>query len=225
MMENVPMKLLILGATGQVGRALVRQALERGCHVTALARSPQKLKVADAKLEVVEGSPLDAQALASVLAGKDAVFSTLGHTDLKPSDIVTVGARALIASMTRMGVKRLVIVSSTLVAPGGSFLTKIPRYLTRHPLNDSADMEKVIHVTTLDWTILRLVRLTNGGHSPYRIFEDEPATVSASISRSTVARCMLDLVREERYYRKTVGTCACPAMDRSARGVDASRSA
>jgi len=218
------MKLLILGATGQVGGALVRQALARGCHVTALARSPKKITVADPNLEVVEGNPLDVRALAGVLVGKDAVFSILGHTDLKPSDIVTVGARALIASMTRTAVKRLIIISSTLVVPGGSFLTKIPRYPTRHALSDSAEMEKVVNVTPLDWTILRLVRLTNAGQSPYRIFEDEPATVTASISRSTVARCMLDLMSDERYHRKTVGICACRAADHLAQGA-ASRSA
>lgn len=221
----LPMKLLVLGATGQVGGALVRQALERGCEVTALVRSPRQMKVTDPKLAVVEGNALDQRALADVLAGKDAVFSTLGHKDLKPSDIVTVGARALIASMSRTGVKRLVIISSTLVAPGGSFLTRIPRYLTRHAIGDSANMEKVINAAPLDWTILRLVRLTNAAQSPYRVFEDEPPTVSASISRSTVARCMLDLVGAERYRRKTVGVRACRVVDQPADGVDARRSA
>jgi putative NADH-flavin reductase len=202
-------KLLVLGATGQVGRAVTRQALERGSRVTALARSPGKMRIEDPRLEVVDGDPLDAQTLAGVLPGKDAVLSILGHTDLKPSDVVTVGARALVAAMTRAGVRRMVIISSTLVAPGGSFLTKLPRYLTRHALNDSAAMENVVNVAPLDWTILRLVRLTNAAPSPYRIFEAEPPTVTASIARGTVAGCMLDLLGEERYFRKTVTARAC----------------
>ena len=37
------MRLLILGATGGTGRALIRQARERGHEVTAFVRSPQKL--------------------------------------------------------------------------------------------------------------------------------------------------------------------------------------
>ena len=37
------MRLLILGATGGTGRALIRQARERGHEATAFVRSPQKL--------------------------------------------------------------------------------------------------------------------------------------------------------------------------------------
>lgn len=211
------MKLLILGATGQVGGALVKQALVGGFQVTALARSPEKLKIEDPKLDVIRDNPLEETALERALVGKDAVLSILGHGDLKPSDLVTVGARALSASMARTGVKRLVIISSTLAAPGGSFLTRIPRYLTRHALNDSADMERVINITSLDWTILRLVRLTNGPQSEYRIFENEPATVTASVSRVTVARCMLDVMTDERYHRKTIGVCATRSEKNSRR--------
>jgi len=37
------MKLFILGATGGIGRHLVRLALERGHFVTAYVRSPKKI--------------------------------------------------------------------------------------------------------------------------------------------------------------------------------------
>jgi putative NADH-flavin reductase len=206
------MKLLILGATGKVGRELISQGLARGHEITALVRSPQKILLKDAKLNVVVGSPLDDQILIQTLAGKDAVLSTLGHTDLKESYLVKESAQALIKAMRRSDVKRFMIVSSTLVTPGGNFLTKIPRYLTRHPLDDSAEMEKVVRPTDLDWTIVRLVRLTNKGEEPYRVFEEEPPTVSASISRKTVAKCMLDLVSDQTYFQKTIGISASRSL-------------
>jgi putative NADH-flavin reductase len=199
------MKLLILGATGQTGAELVRQGIARGFDVTALVRSPQKITIAADRLEVVAGSPLDKEVLTRVLAGKDAVLSALGHTDLKESYLVTEAAAALLKAMHASAASRLVIVSSTLVAPGGSFLTRIPRYLTRHALNDSARMEKVIEPSEFAWTILRLVRLTNKPETPYRLFADEPPSVSASISRKTVAACMLDLVSDGSSLRKTLG--------------------
>ena len=37
------MRILILGATGRVGRELVDQAMQRGHLVTAFVRSPEKL--------------------------------------------------------------------------------------------------------------------------------------------------------------------------------------
>src|SRR6185437_5972431 len=206
--RGTPMKLLVLGATGQVGSALVTQSLERGFEVAALVRSPGKVRDRHPRLEVVEGNPLDEAALTPVVSGRDAVLSVLGHTDLEESHLVTDGARALTEVMRRTGVRRAILVSSTLVAPGGSFLTKIPRYLTRHALSDSLAMEKVVQATNLDWTLLRLVRLTNGAPSPYRTFDDEPPTVTASVSRATVAGCMLDVLADTRCFRRTIGVRA-----------------
>lgn len=146
-----PTILLVLGGTGKTGSELVKQGLERGHEVTALVRSPHKIKTEDGRLTIIQGNPLEEQTLIRALTGQDAVLSTLGHPDLKESFIVTEGAKALIAAMNVSNVTRLMIISSTLVSPGGSFLTKIPRYLTRHPLNDSAEMEKVVEQASVDW--------------------------------------------------------------------------
>jgi putative NADH-flavin reductase len=202
------MKLLILGATGKTGSELVKQAVERGFEVTALVRSPHKVKIKDDRLRVVTGSPLDREILKRVVPGNDAVLSALGHPDLKESYLVTEAARTLITVMSTVNVKRFMILSSTLVSPGGSFMTKIPRYLTRHALNDSAQMEKIVGSSSLAWTIVRLVRLTNKSVAPYRIFENEPPAVSPSISRKSVAACMLDLVSDQSYVQKTISICA-----------------
>jgi putative NADH-flavin reductase len=198
------MKLLILGATGKVGSELVKQGLERGFEVTVLVRSPAKVQIKDRRLNVVAGNPLDEKSLSQVVAGKDVVLCALGHTDLKESRIVTEAAQALIAAMNANTVKRLIAISSTLVSPGGSFLTKLPRYITRHALNDSAGMEKAVTPTALAWTIVRLARLTNERQAAYRIFENEPPSVTASISRKTVAACMLDLISDHTHFQKTI---------------------
>jgi putative NADH-flavin reductase len=199
------MKILILGATGLIGGELVRQGLLRGYEITALVRSPEKIRARDERLHVVAGSPLNRALLSQTVAGHDAVVSTLGHTDLKPSSIVTDAARALIAVMATSSAKRIVIISSTLVAPGGSFLTKIPRYLTRYAIGDSADMERVVVQADLEWTIVRLVRLTNGGDTPYRLFSDEPPSVTASVSRKTVAAALLKLLPDQSQFQRTIG--------------------
>jgi len=202
------MKLLILGATGKTGSELVRQGLERGFEVTGLVRSPEKSQLRDRRLTIVRGSPLDEHLLHEIVPDCDAVLSTLGHLDLKESYVVTDGARTVVRVMKTAKAKRLMILSSTLVVPGGSFLTRLPRYITRHALNDSKQMEGVVEISDVAWTIVRLVRLTNGVIAPYRIFESEPPSVSATISRKSVAACMLDLVANESYFQKTIGICA-----------------
>jgi len=72
------MNLVVLGATGRIGRLVVEQALAAGHTVTALVRSPEKLAVRDPNLHVVTGQATDPTALARVLDRADALISTLG---------------------------------------------------------------------------------------------------------------------------------------------------
>lgn len=72
------MNLLILGATGGTGRALVTQALEQGHTVTAFARDPAKVRTSHPNLHVAKGDILDPASVEAALRGQDAVLSALG---------------------------------------------------------------------------------------------------------------------------------------------------
>ena len=61
------MRLLIFGASGQSGRELVRQALERGHAVTAFVRQPSGIPSAHPKLRVIQGDVGDPSAVHSAL--------------------------------------------------------------------------------------------------------------------------------------------------------------
>lgn len=204
-----PMRLLVLGATGGIGRALVERALARGDTVTALARSPAKLATKHERLTVLEGSPLDPSHVERALASADAVLSTLGHTDLGRSTIVTDAARVLARAMKHAGVSKLAIVSTTLVLPGGGVLTRLPKWITRHALADSVALEAFLKTTDLDWTSLRLVRLTNGERERYTTF-DGPASVFEHLPRASAAACMLDVVHDGSFAKRAIGVKAAP---------------
>src|SRR3954468_14182249 len=72
------MKLLVFGATGGTGRALVEQALQQGHEVTAFVRNPAKVTAKHEKLKVVKGNVTDCHSVGAAVAGQDAVFSALG---------------------------------------------------------------------------------------------------------------------------------------------------
>jgi putative NADH-flavin reductase len=72
------MNLLILGATGGTGRALVEQALEQGHTVTAFARDPSKVRITHQNLHIVKGDILDYDSVETALRGQDAALSALG---------------------------------------------------------------------------------------------------------------------------------------------------
>ena len=72
------MKLLIVGATGGTGRALVAQALEQEHVVTAFARNPAKVRTTHKNLRVAQGDILNAGSVEAAIEGQDAVLSALG---------------------------------------------------------------------------------------------------------------------------------------------------
>jgi len=72
------MNLLIFGATGGTGRAIVTRALEQGHRVTAFARNPAAIKTKHKNLVVVQGDILDYASVERAVKGQDAVLSALG---------------------------------------------------------------------------------------------------------------------------------------------------
>ena len=45
-------KVVLIGASGFVGSAILNEALNRGFHVTAVVRHPEKIKIENENLEV-----------------------------------------------------------------------------------------------------------------------------------------------------------------------------
>ena len=72
------MNIVIFGANGQTGRLLTGQALSAGHRVVAATRRPDDFPLSDPKLTVAAADVRDAAAVTEVVAGVDAVLSTLG---------------------------------------------------------------------------------------------------------------------------------------------------
>lgn len=207
------MKLLIFGSTGKTGRELVNQALDAGYEVTAFARNPQKMEIRHDRLTVVKGDITDADSINVAVPGHDAVLSALGSPGLGKSTELSDGTRRIIASMEGSGVKRLIFESTVGVGDSSSHATVFARWfffpvVIRNVLADKEIQERIIKESSLDWTIVRPGRLTNG---PRRgIYREGDAisgtAVATSISRADVAEFMLRQVTDNAYLHK------CPAV-------------
>ncbi|KAF8955311.1 hypothetical protein BGZ52_000382 [Haplosporangium bisporale] len=78
------MRVLILGGTGNVGKLVIQQLLERDIEVKAIVRSSSRLpsdSISDPKLTAIQANLLELSVsdLATHLKGCDAVICTLGH--------------------------------------------------------------------------------------------------------------------------------------------------
>src|SRR5580704_1059638 len=72
---EINMRIVLLGATGFVGSALLVEALHRGHKVTAIVRHPEKLEKRDGLTATAGDVHYDTDSLASLIAGHDALIS------------------------------------------------------------------------------------------------------------------------------------------------------
>lgn len=115
------MKIVLFGATGNIGSCILDEALQRGQEVTAVARDPEKLPANDPKLQPMTGDITNANSYAPALQGADVVVvsvSPRGNTS--GADLVAL-ANDLLVGLPKAGVERLVWVGGAgrlEVAPG-----------------------------------------------------------------------------------------------------------
>ncbi len=111
--------VLVTGASGFLGSAVLRQALERGWRVRALVRaSSPRANLADLPVEVVTGDMRDPAAVAAAMQGVRYLFHVAADYRLwapDPEDIVRTnvdGTMAVMEAAQQAGVERVVYTSS-----------------------------------------------------------------------------------------------------------------
>jgi putative NADH-flavin reductase len=217
--SNSSKRIFVLGATGGTGRVLVEQARQRGHRVTAFVRSPQKVGPGGDGLAVIGGDPRDADELRAALPGHDAVLSALGPPGIGPTTIVADCARSTVTAMQATGVRRLLVVGVAVLFEDDGLLSAIARRtFLRNVARDSAEMERIVRASDLDWTIARPPRLTNGVLTQaYGVAEGRmPPAARLTISRADLADFLLDELEHPAHVRRIIGLASVKAPARRA---------
>jgi putative NADH-flavin reductase len=161
------MKLAMLGITGVVGARALDLALERGHDVAALVRDRNKVRQDSPQLRLIDGDALDPAAVATTVAGADAVVSTLGGT--RGPESLSRGMSALVAAMKERDVHRLVIAQGFhLVFEGdpnnlGQRLTGlVMKTAFRKVAEHSEKLPELLLASGLDWTLVRMPPVKTG---------------------------------------------------------------
>ncbi len=210
--STTPTTLALFGATGGIGRALIRQALDRGHAVRALARDPSALADvddADGRLTVLAGDVTDPDAVARALAGADAVLCALGAPALSRSRVRSEGTRTIVTAMRDRGLDRVVAVSVYGAHETRAHLTPFLRWVLfplylRRAVADHERQEQVLAESGLRWTALRPPHLTDGPLTGrYAAGFDRPDDITWHVSRADVAHFALDVVDHDRYVGAT----------------------
>ncbi len=116
-------KIVLIGASGFVGSAILKEALDRGHQVTALVRDPKKVTIQNPNLTIKQSDVSSAQAVCELSKGADAVISAYNPGWSNPNiyDDTLKIYPAIVKGVKDAGVKRLLIVGGAgtlFVSPG-----------------------------------------------------------------------------------------------------------
>lgn len=116
-------KVLIIGASGYVGSAILNEALDRGYEVTAVVRHPEKITIKNDRLKVVKGDVTNEKEVEELAKGFDTVISAYNPGWNNPNIYEETLATypVIISGVKKAGVKRFLVVGgagSLFVAPG-----------------------------------------------------------------------------------------------------------
>jgi hypothetical protein len=116
-------KIILVGASGFIGSAILAEALERGHEVTGVVRHPEKITLKHKNLSVKKADIFDTKTFTEICIGADAVISSYnpGWTNPNIAEETTAGYNSIIQSVRKSGVKRLLIVGgagSLFASPG-----------------------------------------------------------------------------------------------------------
>jgi len=153
------MKTALIGASGFVGIHLLQELLQRGHHVTAIVRHPEKITIAHPNLTVKKGDILNEDEVASLVKGHDAVVSAYnpGWTNPNIYEEFLQGSKSIQNGVKKAGVKRLIVIGgagSLFVAPGVQLIDtpQFPKEF-KAGANGARDYLNIIQKETdLDWT-------------------------------------------------------------------------
>jgi uncharacterized protein len=106
------MNIIVFGATGLVGKELVRQALLDGHHVKAYGRNVfvEDLSTDNPKLELIQGALFDGGQVFTALKNCDVVLSALGGGIDGTDKTRSLGIKNIVTQMQKANIKRIIAV-------------------------------------------------------------------------------------------------------------------
>ena len=204
------MKAFVAGATGETGRRIVKQLVDRGIPVRALVRDIETARsILPTEVELVKGDVLEGAQLIGAIADSTVVFCATGakpsFNPTQPYKVDLEGTKNLVDAAKAKGIEHFVFVSSLCTS----------RFF--HPLNLfwlilvwKKQAEEYIQKSGLTYTIVRPGGLKNDDNENAIVMSSADTLSEGSIPRTKVAQVCIESVFEPGAQNKIVEIVAKP---------------
>lgn len=202
---NDRMKIAVIAANGRSGQAFVQAALNAGHQVRAGIRSRSSLPAAPG-LHFIACDATQASQVTKLIQGQDAVVSFIGHVRGSPPDVQTNATQVIVSAMAKLNQKRFVSITGTGVRFPKDKITLTDRLLNMSigiidpkRVVDGINHTAVLAHSDLDWTVIRVLKLTGGKSGRFTLQPNGP--VKPFVSREEVAQAVLQVLEQHTFTR------------------------
>jgi uncharacterized protein YbjT (DUF2867 family) len=204
------MKAFVAGATGETGRRIVRQLVDRGIAVRAMVRDLDAARsILPTEVELVVGDVLQRDKLADLMGDCTVVFCATGarpsFDPTQPYKVDYEGTKNLVDAAKTKGMQQFIMVSSLCTS---QFF---------HPLNLfwlilvwKKQAEEYIQRSGLTYTIVRPGGLKNEENADSIVMSSADTLSEGSIPRSKVAQVCVESLFQPSARNKIVEIVAKP---------------
>ncbi len=209
------MKVVLVGASGFVGKAVLKELLKTGHEVIAFVRDSRNLELQNA-LTITEGDVNNAAEFANAIKGNDAVISAFnaGWTNPNLYEDFLKGSKAIQAGVKKSGVKRLLVVGGAgSLFINGKQLVDSPEFPAQYKAGATAARDYLNELkkeTELDWVFISPAMEMHPGTSgirrgKYRTGSDNPVFDQSGrsiISVEDLAVVVVDELEQPKHHRE-----------------------
>ncbi len=204
------MKAFVAGATGETGRRIVKQLVDRGIPVRALVRDVETARsILPTEVELVQGNVLEGSKLLGAMGDSTIVFCATGakpsFDPTQPYKVDFEGTKNLVDAAKAKGIEHFVFVSSLCTSQ------------LFHPLNLfwlilvwKKQAEEYLQKSGLTYTIVRPGGLKNEENENAIVMSSADTLSEGSIPRTKVAQVCVESVFEPSARNKIVEIVAKP---------------
>lgn len=206
------MRITIFGATGTMGKELVKQCLLAGYQVRAFGRNVFTAGFpADKNLELIKGALFDGPEVYEAVKGSDAVLSVIGGSVDGTDRARSLGMENIVRQMEKAGVRRIIAVGGMGVLDDGQ-----GRHLLHgenYPVQFKAVGEEHLKAwqaldrSSLDYSFVGCPDIIDeAAIGSYRTSADvTPQPNLYKITKGDLAAFMINELKKGEYVRKRIG--------------------